>query len=76
MAPTNKDEYIKMLDFSIDKSKHPTVILMPMNGVVDDGRKADLDYSEIKFKVEQKGEKVAIIALGDFYQRGEKLQNK
>ena len=73
LAPTNKDEYIKMLDFSIDKSKHPTVILMPMNGVIDDGRKSDLDYSEIKFKVEQKGEKVAIIALGDFYQRGEKI---
>ena len=73
LAPTNKDEYLKMLNFSIDKSKHPTVILMPMNGVIDDGRKADLDYSEIKFKVEQKGEKVAIIALGDFYQRGEKI---
>ena len=40
---------------------------------IDDGRKSDLDYSEIKFKVEQKGEKVAIIALGDFYQRGEKI---
>ena len=73
LAPTNKDEYIKMLDFSIDKSKHPTVILIPMNGVVDDARKADTDYSEIKFKVEQNGEKVAIIALGDFYQKGEKL---
>ena len=73
LAPTNKDEYIKMLDFSIDKSKHPTVILIPMNDVIDDERKADSDYSEIKFKVEQEGEKVAIIALGDFYQKGEKL---
>ena len=36
LAPTNKDEYIKMLDFAIDKSKHPTVILIPMNGVIDD----------------------------------------
>ena len=76
LAPTNKDEYIKMLDFAIDKSKHPTVILIPMNGVIDDERKADSDYSEIKFKVEQQGKKVAIIALGDFYQRGEKLQSK
>ena len=73
LAPTNKDEYLKMLDFSIDKSKHPTVILIPMNDVIDDERKADSDYSEIKFKVEQEGEKVAIIALGDFYQKGEKL---
>ena len=73
LAPTNKDEYLKMLDFSIDKSKHPTVILIPMNDVIDDERKADSDYSEIKFKVEQEWEKVAIIALGDFYQKGEKL---
>ena len=73
LAPTNKDEYLKMLYSSIDKSKHPTVILIPMNGVINDERKADLDYSETKFKVEQKGKKVAIIALGDFYQKGETL---
>lgn len=73
LAPTSKDEYLKMLDFAIDKSTHPTVILLPCTGVVDDSRKADTDYSEVKFKVEHKGEKVAIIALGDFYQCGEKL---
>lgn len=73
LAPTSKYEYLKMLDFAIDKSTHPTVILLPCTGVVDDSRKADTYYSEVKFKVEQKGEKVAIIALGDFYQCGEKL---
>ena len=32
------------------------------------------NYNEInKYKLEQEGEKVAIIALGDFYQRGKKV---
>ena len=34
---------------------------MPMNGVIDDGRKADLDYGEIKFKVEQKVRKLQLL---------------
>ena len=46
------------------------MILLPGNEVTN--RKADTDYSKIgKFKVEQQGEKVAILALGDFYQKGE-----
>ena len=40
-------------------------------------RVADKDYSKINtFKVEQKGEKVAILALGDFYQRGQELASQ
>ncbi len=72
LAPTNKDEYISMLEWSIEQKEHPVMILMPGNGVICDGRKADEDYSNInKYKVEEKGEKVAIIAAGDFYQIGE-----
>lgn len=37
-------------------------------------READTDYSQIgKFKIEKQGEKVAVLALGDFYQMGESL---
>lgn len=47
-------------------------ILIPGNGVINDNREAQSDYSNInKYKLEQKGEKVAIIACGDFYQIGE-----
>lgn len=74
LAPTNKAEYLAMLDWSIKQTEHPVMILMLGNGVIEDGRSADTDYSDLnKYKVDQSGEKVAIIAAGDFYQRGEEL---
>lgn len=74
LAPTSKEEYFAMLDWSIEQTEHPVAIRIPCNGVISDGRAPDIDYSDInKFKVEQKGEKIAILALGDFYQLGEKL---
>jgi 1-deoxy-D-xylulose-5-phosphate synthase len=76
LAPTSKDEYFAMLDWSIEQSKYPVAIRIPCNGVVSDNRAVEKDYSDInKFKVEQKGDKVAIIALGDFYQLGEEISN-
>ena len=56
LAPTNKAEYFAMLDWSIEQQEHPVMILMPGNGVIDDGRVAEKDYSNIinKFKVEEK----------------------
>lgn len=77
LAPTNKNEYISMLDWSIEKTKYPVMILMPGNGLIDDGRAADKDYSDInKYKIEEQGEQVAILALGDFYQIGEKVSKE
>lgn len=67
LAPTNKDEYMSMLDWSIEQSEHPVMILMPGNGVIKDGRVADKDYSNInKYKIEEQGEKVAILAVRRF----------
>lgn len=74
LAPTNKKEYLAMLDWSIEQNEHPVMILIPGNGVIDDNREVDTDYSKLNtFKVEQQGSQVAILALGDFYQRGEEL---
>ena len=74
LAPTSKEEYFAMLDWSIEQTEHPVAIRIPCNGVISDGRAPDTDYSDInKFKVEQKGEKIVILALGDFYQLGEEL---
>ena len=74
LAPTNKKEYMTMLDWSIEQKKHPVMILIPGNGVIDDERDTETDYTNSinKYKIEQLGEKVAIIAAGDFYQIGEK----
>ena len=72
LAPSSKSEYLNMLDWALDQNEHPVMILIPGNEVTD--READRDYSDIgKFKVEHQGEKVAILALGDFYQMGESL---
>ena len=46
----------------LDQKEHPVMILIPGNEVTD--REGDKDYSEIgKYKVEQQGENVAILAL-------------
>ena len=75
LAPTSKDEYLNMLNWSVDQKDHPVMIIMPGNQVTS--RPADKDYSRINtFKDEQSGEKVAILALGDFYQHGEELAGK
>jgi len=72
LAPSSKEEYLNMLEWSVEQREHPVMILIPGNAVTS--RPADKDYSNInKFKIEQKGSKVAILALGDFYQRGEHL---
>ncbi len=70
LCPSCAEEYVNMLDWSIDQKEHPVLILIPGNAVTH--RAADKSFDNInKFKVEQQGEKVAIVALGDFYQKGE-----
>ncbi len=71
LAPTCQSEYLNMLDWAVDQKNHPVMILMPGNAVTD--RATDKDFTLNTFKVEQSGEKVAILALGDFYQKGEEL---
>ncbi len=73
LAPTNRQEYVSMLNWSIEQKEHPVMILIPGNGVILDNRETEENYSNSinQYKIEQKGEKVAILACGDFYQMGE-----
>ena len=74
LAPTNCEEYFAMLDWSIEQNKYPTAIRIPCNGVIHSDKPADTDYGDInKYQITQQGEDEAVIALGDFYQIGEKL---
>lgn len=74
LAPTSIEEYFAMLDWSIEQNRYPVAVRIPGNGVISDNRTVDIDYSEInKYKVEKSGEKVAILALGSFYQLGEEI---
>ena len=77
LAPTSKEEYLAMLDWSINQDKYPVAIRIPCNGVIIDNRKVDTNYNELnKYKIEKQGSKVAILALGDFYQLGEAIQKE
>ena len=77
LAPTSKKEYFAMLDWSIEQDKYPVAIRIPCNGVISDNREVQKDYSNLnKYKIERQGNKVAVIALGDFYQLGEQITNK
>ena len=72
LCPSSAEEYISMLDWSLDskQKENPVLILIPGNDVSH--RPADKDYGVLnRFKIEKQGEKVAIIALGDFFQKGE-----
>lgn len=76
LAPTSKEEYFAMLNWSIEQDKYPVAVRVSCNGVISDNRVADKDYSNLnKYKIEKQGSKIAIIALGDFYQLGEEVVN-
>ena len=71
LAPTNCEEYLAMLDWSIEQNEHPVAIRIPCNKVVHIDKPVEKDYGQLnKSLVTQAGEKVAILALGDFYQMG------
>ena len=72
LCPSSAEEYISMLDWGIDQKENPVLILIPGNAVSH--RPSDKNYSALnRFKIEEQGEKVAVIALGDFFQKGEEL---
>ena len=74
LAPTNKQEYLAMLDWSINQNDHPVALRAPRNGVFYAKAAVETDYSKLNtYQTVIVGEKVAILALGDFFQMGEEL---
>lgn len=68
LAPTNKEEYIAMLEYSYSQNERPVAIRVPNVPLVSTGVEDKTDYSILnKFKVEEKGSKVAILGLGNFF---------
>ena len=66
LAPTTYEEYISMLDWSLEQREHPVAIRVP-GGVVH-YNKHKKDYGDLnKYEVYQQGSDVAIIALGTFF---------
>ena len=74
LAPTTCEEYFAMMRWAILQDKKPIAIRVPSNGVVHTTENVDEEYSyESKYKVMHEGSKVAIIAAGSFYQKGENV---
>lgn len=64
LAPASKEEYFQMFKFATSQKEHPVGIRVPGN-MIETGVKDTTDYSKYnKNKVEQKGSKVALFAIG------------
>ena len=74
LAPTNKQEYLAMIDWSLNQNLYPVAIRAPRNGVFESEYTVKSNYDDLnKYKITQEGTDIAVLALGDFYQLGEKL---
>lgn len=68
LAPTSKEEYLRMLDWSIEQTEYPVAIRVPFGEVVSTGVEDKTDYSNLNtFKMAEKGSEVAILGLGNFF---------
>lgn len=75
LAPVYKEEYEAMLSWSIKQREHPVAIRVPFGPLVSIGKPDETDYSVLnKFSVVRKGKQVALIAEGDFFERGKDIQ--
>ena len=74
LAPTTCEEYFATMRWAIQQDQKPIAIRTPSNGVVHTAEPVDAEYGYApKYKVMHRGSKVAIIAAGSFYQKGENV---
>ena len=81
LAPTTKEEYLAMLDWSVEQKEMPVAIKLPGGDMISDGREVKKDWSQLNtYEVTEKGSKIALIGLGTFYflalQTAEMLEKK
>lgn len=81
LAPTTKEEYLSMLNWSVEQKEMPVAIKLPGGDMISDGREVTKDWSQLNtYEVTEKGSKIALIGLGTFYslalQTAEMLEKK
>jgi 1-deoxy-D-xylulose-5-phosphate synthase len=78
LAPTGKEEYLAMLDWSVNKNKKNSVVIrVPVIQLKSTGIKDNTDYSILnKFKITEQGQDVAIIGVGNFYELGKNVRDE
>lgn len=79
LAPACMEEYLSMLSWSLDHREHPAAIRVPGIGLVsrpDLAPAEDTDYDIARYDVVRQGRDVAVLALGDFFELGERVANR
>ena len=68
LAPTTKEEYLAMLDWSTEQREHPVAVRIPCCDFISTGEKVTKDFSVLnKYEIKEQGTDVAFIGLGTFY---------
>ena len=76
LAPTTKEEYLAMVEWGLEQNEHPVIVRVPRE-VVSTHETVNPDFSDLnKYQKVIDGNKVAILALGSFYQLGESLHKQ
>ena len=72
LAPTNKEEYMRMLEWSVEQTDFPVAIRVPQGELKSVGYEDTTDYSKLnRFKLVNSGERVALIGLGNMFNLAE-----
>ncbi len=74
LAPVSKNQYLALLDYSLKQKTYPMVIRVP-SIVIDDNKQYKIKTHKdlFTYQITNKGSKVAILALGNFYTLGKDL---
>ncbi|MCQ2772658.1 MAG: 1-deoxy-D-xylulose-5-phosphate synthase [Bacilli bacterium] len=68
LAPQTLEEYLAMLDWSVNQTEYPTAIRIPVGPITHRDTPVAKDYSAInKVEILRTGKDVAIIAVGNTY---------
>ena len=75
LAPTTYEELVAMQTWAIRQDKHSVAIRVPEGEVYHTSEPVDTDYSALNtFRVSHRGSRVALIAAGNFYQKGDRVR--
>lgn len=70
LAPVTAEDYLAMLDWSLEQTEHPVAIRVPIQ-YISDGKPVTKNFGDLnRYEVTQKGSEIAIVALGSFYPLG------
>lgn len=74
LAPASVEEMIAMEKWAIEQDKYSVALRVPEGEVHHSAEPCDTDYSELnRYKVARRGKDVALIGLGNFFAKAERV---